>query len=142
MARITSINAPAMNVLRTAIDAALAKVAEEHGVTLQTGKGKYGDTFGSFELKIGLPDADGKVVTKEGEDFRYNASVFGFQPDDLFAEFTVRGEKYTITGMNARASKMPILAKRADGKGFKFSAPSVLRAMNRDVPAWLASMER
>jgi hypothetical protein len=113
-----------LEILRVAIDAAVKAVGEKHGVDIKVGKGKYSNAAtGTLSIEISTINADGTVETREAQDFRMLANLYGFEPDDLGRTFTSPsdGKTYTITGLRARAAKMPIIGVDQNGKAFVFS---------------------
>ena len=58
--------------------------------------------------------------------WRYYATSYGFKLDDLGREFTSRGVRYKITGIEPSRPKYPISAERVhDKRAFKFGASTV-----------------
>ena len=56
----------------------------------------------------------------------YNRYREVYDLPELGSEFVDRGETFTITGLNPRSTKYPVLVTRADGKRFKFPVITVL----------------
>jgi hypothetical protein len=48
------------------------------------------------------------------------AKMYGMSPEDLGKSFTYGRDQYTIVGLSRKSHKFPLLAKRSDGKVFKF----------------------
>ena len=110
-------------------EAALTEIADKYGVKISYKGGSF-DRVGSFatlKFEVVAPDAStGETLSREAQDFKRFANHYGFAPDDLGSEFTVRGEVYRITGLKSRRPKFPISAERVkDGKLFKFSSHAV-----------------
>jgi hypothetical protein len=120
---ITAINRAAIDILRRDIDAAVAEVGKKHGLSIKAGNGKYSNgATGSVTVEIATINADGSIESREAQDFRMMAHLYGFQPDDLGRSFTMplTGETYTITGLKGRAGKRPIIATDRFGKAYVF----------------------
>jgi hypothetical protein len=109
---------------------ALDAVAATYGITAAYKGGSYDRNGANATLKFELaaPNAAGVVETREAQDFKSLAHVFGLRPEDLGSKFNVRGTTYQITGLKSRRRKYPISAIRvSDGKAFKFPEATVKR---------------
>ena len=100
--------------------------------TVEAGRASYGD--GYFEIRVRFAKAG---QSPEAEAFKANADLLGLTAEDLGAKFTVRGQTFQITGLATRSRKYPILACGPQGKGYKFPASTVCRALGREVPDYL-----
>jgi hypothetical protein len=111
---------------------ALTEIADKYGISIKCKGGSFARDGANATLKFEIvaPDAEtGEALTREAQDFKRSAKQFGFEPEDLGSEFTVRGTVYKITGLKTRRHKYPISAVRvSDGKGFKFPVESVKRS--------------
>jgi hypothetical protein len=86
----------------------------------------FTDTTITVKLVASLPDAaTGTIESVEARDFKANAWRWGMQPTDLGREFTHIRDTFTIIGAKPKAGKFPILAKRSDGKVYKFAPEQV-----------------
>jgi hypothetical protein len=112
---------PTLRALDVEIDAALAVVAEKHGMTFTRAGGRFSDT--TYTPKVSF-----SIVGESGipADFARNAQYFGLTEDDYGREFTTYRGTYKITGINLRAKKYPITAEcLRTGKGYKFPVSAV-----------------
>jgi hypothetical protein len=113
-----------LQAIRRDIDNALADVETKHGITLRLGNMSYSEL--SFTAKI-----EGECIGESGEtkaekDFKLGAHLVGLKPEDFGKTFESNGEKFTITGLNLRASRFPIMGKcQRTGKNYKFPEKSV-----------------
>lgn len=114
--------------IRERMNAVLAPLATEFGITIHAGNASFSATSVTFKVDI-AEIIDGKVQSKQVDDFNKLCHLYGFQPTDLGRKFKVRSEEYEITGLNPRSSKYPIEVKRSDGKPFRFTEDSVRLAM-------------
>jgi len=128
------------NILRTIrpiiakhLEAAAAEISEVLGekFDIEVGNARYCKHNASLKTEVSTVTADGRVNSKEVENFKRYARSLGLNADDLGKTFTSRGRQFTITGLNIRARTYPIEAKRDDGKGFKFGAATVARHILR-----------
>tara|TARA_R110000824_G_scaffold6082_6_gene28017 strand:+ start:1589 stop:1954 length:366 start_codon:yes stop_codon:yes gene_type:complete len=112
---------PTLRALDVEIDAALAVVAEKHGMTFTRAGGRFSDT--TYTPKISF-----SIVSESGipADFTRHATVIGLSADDFGREFTTYRGVYRITGINLRARKYPVMAEcLSTGKRYKFPVSAV-----------------
>jgi hypothetical protein len=110
--------------LRIELDTALKAIGEKLGMTIQVGRSmSFTDSAINIKLVASLPNATtGVIEPVEAKDFKANTWKWGLEASDLGRTFTHAGDTFEITGAKPKASKFPILAKRGDGKGYKFPA--------------------
>jgi hypothetical protein len=131
-ARITGIDQPTTRMLRERLDAALkAAGLDAIGLSAEVGNALIGcgRTSVTFKVEVAVVAADGTTLNRGAQSFRQMATLYGLAPDDLGRTFAHQGRTFTITGLAARAGRMPILADRDDGCGFKFPAESVAKML-------------
>lgn len=90
---------------------ALAQLAIKHGITFGPLNCKYGDNWIEFKSKadeVGGP-------TKEESDYDHTAKINGWPKRGT--TFEIRGNTYTITGLNTRARKNKLLFSK-DGQQY------------------------
>lgn len=113
---IETIDRAACKAITEAARVALEQVANDLGLTVKLGGGKYDPTTGTFSPKIefALPDSD-----RRG--FDANCMLAGLTPEDFGRTFTNAGKTYRISGINPRAPKYVIQAVDVrTGKTFGF----------------------
>ncbi len=123
--------------LRSALDAALATIEESLGVKIEVGSMSFdrGRTF-TAKLTAVIQKEGEPTMTTEALEFQRYAMLVGLKPEDLGQSFTVRGTRYTISGMTKGKSKTPILAAReSDGKGYRFPSYVIQHALGRITDA-------
>ena len=101
---------------------ALEKVAKKYGVTIKSNGGTLGENDFSMKMKVELVN-----VAK-----KYSPWVFTSLnlPEDITGKtFINRGEKFTITELNTRSPKYPVIAENESGKGYKFTVTAVKTLM-------------
>ena len=126
---------PTVRATRERLQSALDAVASELGCQIKVGSATF-ERDGSrctFKIDCAAVGEDGAVETREASDFTRCATQYGLRPDDLGAEFTKGGETFTVIGCKPKSYKYPILARRNDGKVFKFPAATVRAGMDRPV---------
>jgi hypothetical protein len=118
MTTITEFNRTTCKALGEEIEQALAGIASKYGVSISCKGGTFGPT--SYVAKVECAViAGGLAVTREVEAFNKMASLYGLAPSDLGRSFAYSGGTYSICGLKP-SSRNPVLAKRQDGKVFKF----------------------
>lgn len=125
---ITEFNKTTLPELRKALDEALAKIAAEFGLDqLKLGNMTYtpgGATFGSkLEGKV---KAETNAALME-ENLR-NSEVLGYEANIVGEIFTLKGERFKVTGIDLNRTKMPITAQSlSDNRLVKVGATVPLR---------------
>lgn len=108
--------------MREAVKPVLAK----HGLTLGGGHTTYGTDVRvrldvvKVELENGV-----NVATPEAANWKQMARYYGLPEDGLGKTFRNGGHTFTVTGLNTRRGRYPVLATREDGKQFKFPTETV-----------------
>ena len=116
--------------IRNAMNEALVEVGKKFNVKMRVGNCKYGISSAKYQVESLDIAKDGTVFDKEAENFQF-ALLYGLQITDLGKKFYQNRELYTICGLESKAKKYPLLAKRAsNGKKYKFSAEEIKRILN------------
>jgi hypothetical protein len=136
MSKLTRIDRNACVLLRDRLDAILKGALDDLGVVASAKNASFDPAAGlvTFKVEIGLLQGNGEVITREAAAFKQLASALGMKPTDLGREFTSRGAKFYVAGYKTRAGKMPILAKDASGRMFKFELETVRKALGYAAP--------
>lgn len=130
--KITSFDKSECKRLGEAIEKALQKVGEQHGVHIKRGNARFSSSNVSYKVEASVLGENGEVKTKEAEDFKQYASMFGLKEEDFGKTFkTFGGKTYTICGLNMRARKNPIHAKNERGRTYIFPAEEVKVMLER-----------
>lgn len=108
--------------IEAAIDPILARHGFERGKTTRN----YGEYFGMrFQATpIG-------AEKPQESDWKHFASLFGLPEDALGKTIQMGGRTFTITGLNTRARRMPVMLADESGKSFKAPAESVALYLSR-----------
>lgn len=122
MSKIKNFDRTNIQALRPPIEDALKNLATKYGISVKLGNASFSPSSVTFKLELATISADGLVCSKEVQDFKNYASMFGLKPDDLGKTFKdINGEVYTIVGAKLHSQKYPILVESASsGKRFKF----------------------
>jgi len=122
----TKIDRALCRTLAAEVEAALKTVAERHGLTVAY-------AGGSFDASTYRPKITFAAVSDTGRPADWDAwcHVYGFKPEDFGRAFKNAGNTFTVAGLDGNRPKYPVIAVRADGKRFKFSAESVVALLAR-----------
>lgn len=131
--KIETINRKVAQKLGDEISKALQSTAEKFGVDIKLGRCTFAANNCRFIIEVATLNESGIAETREREDFRTYAHVYGFAPDDLGKLFPFQNETYTIIGLKPQSRKFPILGRNGK-KVFKFMPSTVLKALGRKVP--------
>jgi hypothetical protein len=109
---------------------ALKAVALKHGVEFRNKGGSLSSTNVTFRIEAAVVGATGVAETRERSDFPRYCHMYNLKKEWLDATFNHMGTEYTITGLNTRKHKNPVLVKRnKDGKGFIFPDTTIKMIM-------------
>ena len=118
--------------LRIEIDAALALIAEKHGMRIHAGNCSYTPTSCTYKLECAERSEDGIVLDTFAQSFKSYAAEFGLKPEWLGRVFQSGPTRYQIVGLNLRKS-MPLLA---------LNLTTGVRHAFRVTPAVIAILEK
>ena len=123
--KIKKFDKPACKLLAGEIQFTLMKLGKKYGVEIMTGNGTY--TSDTYTLKLNVSRiSNGKVLSKEANDFKRYAAMHGLKAADLGRTFSSGGRTFKITGFNTKAHKYPIMGECVKSKtGFKFPVDHV-----------------
>lgn len=107
---------------------ALTEAFKDSNIQVKPERGTYGDGNCSLKFQFALRREDGTVETREAQDFRQFASMFGLKSEWFGRTFTANGQQFKITGLAIKSRRMPVLAQALrDGRAYKFPADTVAR---------------
>jgi hypothetical protein len=134
---IKTIDRMACRVIRDEVDTALKAIGDRHGIVVKSlGGGTFSPERFTFKVEAAVVGEGGEVLSKEADEFRTCANMYGMKGEDLGKVFTVHGTDYRIRGMKMRSFKFPIMAERvSDKRGFKFPLSTVKAALGYKVTA-------
>ena len=118
-ATVGEITKPFLVTLRAELDAALQAVAEKHGVSIRAGNASFDALHANFKVEVKVLQTASGVSGDEAE-FRRYAGMVGLQPDVYGKTFVSNGSTFTVSGLSLKSRRMPVLARREDGKVYKF----------------------
>jgi hypothetical protein len=116
-----------VQALRAEINAALAAVAAKHDIKIHCGNASFSAGEVNFKVQaLGKMDS-GEVFSPELDMLKAIAPLYGLG-DHVGKPFTIAGQTFILCGYKKTARTMPLLARGANGKGYKFSIEQVQRA--------------
>lgn len=123
---ITTFTKAQTRLLAAEATAALEAVAARHGTTLTYKGGTYDTSFAALRFEFAVGEGG-----REAADFKRWALMLGLKETDLGRTFTARGATYTVVGYVPRG-RYRILAKRGDGRTFRFLVSEVVRLLGEE----------
>lgn len=125
---ITRLTPAACEEIQSRMREACRKVAQDHGLTVESAGWHGLDPAFGFEpvFRVTIPSPDGTALNLEKDMFALLAERYGLAPADFGREFSTGSERFQITGIDPRRPKYPISAERVpDRRGFKFTAENI-----------------
>ncbi len=121
-----SINKAKAQAIGSAVEKALAAVAEEFGLTVEVRGGKFSPT--SYAPRVEFATAGAAE-----DDFRTYAHMYGLEPNAFGAIFTSKGRTFRLSGLAHRSRTYPILATEVKtGKTYKFTTDGIRAILSRE----------
>lgn len=132
---IKSIDRATCRIIRERIDSKLEELSVELGMKFKAGNAKFGGSHIDFTLEASLINKLAPDETSAGRAFKSCAHMFNLEPTDLGRTFGLDDKVYRITGLSRNRPKYPIDGECVrTGKGFKFPATTVVRALMSSKP--------
>ena len=125
MSKIKSFNRPALKSLRVSLDAALAKVAAEHGISISAGNISFTSETATIKVAAGIIGSNGRAASPEAKAFDQYKRLVGLGDLNVGDSVNVQGKQYTITGYKPRSKKSPVCIENAKGQGYKVSVEMI-----------------
>jgi hypothetical protein len=118
------------------MDAKLKELGAEFGINLKSSHISFTNTNATIKVEAAVKAANGEVVTKEAQDFKRWAMVFGLKPEWLGKTFKSQdGCNVIIRGLKPKSKKYPVLGYNSyDGKTYKYPAHFVKSRMEGQIP--------
>ena len=124
MTKIERFSRSSAGDIRDQINAALAPVAKDLGIQLEVGNVVLGGSNATFRVEAAVLNDAGVAQTQEVRSFELYGEMYGLEKEDFGGTFTHRGDTFELCGLNMKAPKYPIQAKRLrDGRVYRFVAP-------------------
>ena len=123
--KVTNFDKPTIKAIRMAMDQALATVASEYGITINTGNARFSGNEVTFKVKANTTSTDGVANTKEADNFELYKNSIGLGWLEVGDQIMLQGKYFTLKGYNTRARKSPIQIEDSNGRGYKCSVEMV-----------------
>ena len=123
--KVSQFDKPTIKAIRMAMDQALATVANEYGITINTGNARFSGNEVTFKVKANTMSSDGTANTKEADNFELYKNSIGLGWLEVGDQIMLQGKYFTLKGYNTRARKSPIQIEDAQGRGYKCSVEMV-----------------
>ena len=123
--KVTNFDKPTIKAIRMAMDQALATVASEYGITINTGNARFSGNEVTFKVKANTQSSDGTANTKEADNFELYKNSIGLGWLNVGDQIMLQGKYFTLKGYNTRARKSPIQIEDTQGRGYKCSVEMV-----------------
>ena len=113
------------------MDNALAQVAQEYGITINTGNARFSGNEVTFKVKANTVDSTtGTAITKEAQTFELVKHQEGIGHLSVGDTVILQGKEFILKGYNTRARKSPIQIEDQQGRGYKCSV-NMLKLYNQ-----------
>ena len=119
--KVNQFDKPTIKAIRMAMDNALAQVANEYGITINTGNARFSGNEVTFKVKANTVDASGSANTKEAQMFDLYKTGEGIGHLNVGDTINLQGKSFILKGYNTRARKSPIQIEDMQGRGYKCS---------------------
>lgn len=129
---IKNIDRAALRILSAEINAALAPLAQRHGITLRIGNGTFGGAYATLRLDVATIGEQGQANTREASALDSLGALYGLPGVKVGTVLVLQGDRFTVIGLNAKARKAPVCLRRErDGKEYKATVEMVKRALGQ-----------
>lgn len=130
---MTLISRDLTKVVQSEIGEAAKAIFAKHGLEFKGARATYGDELSVKVIGhlIQLDDSGVNRADPQVLDYERYAQAYGLPTDGIGKTFHSSGHQYTIAGLNPKATRMPVLGRRQDGRMFKFSPETVLALLAR-----------
>lgn len=117
---IQKLDRATVRTLTDEINAALAPLAQRHGITLRVGGGSFGEAYASLRVDVATIGQQGQPNTRESLALGALGALYGLEGVQVGTVLVMQGDRFVVTGLNAKARKAPVCLRRErDGKEFK-----------------------
>lgn len=115
-----------LNKLREDMAKLLQSYGVQNDINFQIGKISYAQDYANITIKAYVADNANNIDGKKSE-FERNARVIGASPDWFGKRACLNGKWYTVSGINTRARKYPVVLSCEDGTSVKSTIESIRR---------------
>ena len=130
--KITKIDRDACRTINALIEN-LRERADELGLDLKVGGGKFDPVGGTFNPKVEFSVRQVDGVDRERAEFNRHAMMYGLKPEHFGAKFLNNGTEYALVGFELKKPKFSFRGRRvADGKALLFNY-ACLREISKEA---------
>ena len=119
--KVQQFDKPTIKAIRQAMDQALTEVANQYGITINTGNARFSGNEVTFKVKANTVGEGGQAITKEAQTFELVKGQHGLDHLSVGDTVTLQGKEFILKGFNTRARKSPIQIEDLQGRGYKCS---------------------
>ena len=119
--KVQQFDKPTIKAIRQAMDQALTEVANQYGITINTGNARFSGNEVTFKVKANTVGEGGQAITKEAQTFELVKGQHGLDHLNVGDTVTLQGKEFILKGFNTRARKSPIQIEDLQGRGYKCS---------------------
>lgn len=135
---IATESAAACAEIQAGMLAACRKFAAENGLSIESagwrGPGSAPDFAFHLSFRVTIAATHRRPPAPREQVFAQVAEHYGLKPGDLGREFSVRGERFRIIGIDPRRSKYPISAERISNSAlYKFPSDEVAKQLKEQT---------
>lgn len=115
---------PELKNFREDFSSAVKELEKKYGVSIELGSITYtaNDFHAKMEVKKNVVEGN---ISYDQAEFEKYCMIFGLTKDFYGKKFSMNGKTFTVSGINTKAHKMPVLATCDDGKTYKFASDTV-----------------
>ena len=117
--------------VREAIEKALREVGSEYGLSFEVGKIGFFDTSLTAKIECVINNEENGDNSVAKHIWDKHCVIFALKPEDFGKTFESKGNIFEICGCKPNNTKYPILAKKSNGRVFKFNVASITFKLNR-----------
>lgn len=133
MGEVTKMDRAAVKQINAALERAAEEVADQFGLNVKVGGGRFDPTVGTFQPKVEF-----SVEGSAEREFAELAPMFGLGPDDHGRLIAWGDRNFRLVGFKPRSPKYPIIAEdEVSGKRYKLpeSAVEAIRSEHESARA-------
>lgn len=124
------IDRAAAKKISEALESAAQAVADDLGLSVKVGGGRFDPEVGTFSPKVEFSLADA-----ERREFELNAPLLGLKQSAYGTMIPHRGGEVKLVGINLRAQRFPILVEDGEGKRWKLTEQAVQHLVVPERPS-------
>lgn len=118
---INKMDNASLTILSDAINNRLQDIEKEFGVSMRVGNVSYAELKATFKVEAAVTSVDIRKI-----DFEKYCALYNLSASDYGRTISVNDSDFVICGLNVKARKLPIIAKKvSDNKEYVFTASDI-----------------